>query len=240
MRSFSFELKAVDVDANKRLSLSSLLKFLEEASIEDVLKSNYTKDFFLSQGLLWIISRLQFKVTRWPNYGERINIEVYKLQTKHGLFPRTYVIYDEEKKVIIEGSILWALMDEKTRNMIDPTLYQVSFKKSSRLPSSFIDPFLINVKSKGTSQEIERIHVPSSSIDLNNHLTNSAYGNYLVNLHSSIFHLEHPLTSFTFVFFQEIKEGSELVIKSFVEPNTDNVSFIVNDKVCFLANLQYK
>lgn len=157
-----------DTDANRRLRLSRLFTMLQEASIAHTTALGMGREMTLDKGLLWIVTLQQARITRMPEYDEKIRLRSWPGKTMHLLFPRYYRIEDQKGSALVEASALWALMDQKTRRVVFPELFGVKIRgvhtgKEIPLPAAPKAP---------AAAEESAFTVPYSYVDLNGHMSN--------------------------------------------------------------------
>jgi medium-chain acyl-[acyl-carrier-protein] hydrolase len=200
-----FRILASDCDTKRRYKLSSLLRSLEEISIEDTTRLHMGREKTLDKGLLWVISRLSIKINELPKYDEVVKLITYPEKREHVLFPRYYVLKSPLGKTYLEAEALWTLIDAKTRKPVNPLDYGIlirgfAFKKESEI-LPVVTPLPI-------SQTLSRT-VLYSELDLNGHLTNTRYADWFVDAFTDELK-EKDLSSFNILFRQEATEGETL------------------------------
>ena len=167
----SYRLLSSDVDAQRRLRLSRLFTFLQEASIAHTTALGKGWEKTLDKGLLWIVTLQQVKVDRLPVYDEDVRLLSWPGETMHLYFPRYYRLEDGAGNTLLTGSALWALMDEGSRRMVFPEEHGIRIdaeneEKPLPLPAAPKPPL---------TGEKETFSVPYSYVDLNGHMNNTRY-----------------------------------------------------------------
>lgn len=194
---------AKDTDLKRNLSPSSLLLFSQEMSISHTKMLGFGREKTLDRGLLWVILKERFEITRMPCYDEKIMLVTYPGEMLHFFFPRHFLLLDSKKNVLVRGSALWALMDEKKRTIVDPKEYQVIIKGFSHGDEL---PLLFSNKTPVLDHSIE-LSAGYSHCDLNGHLNNSAYLDLMMDLIPSDYLLSHLLKRIDLTFSKEIRFG---------------------------------
>jgi acyl-ACP thioesterase len=165
------KLRNADVDMHRRLRPSVLLAMLQEAAIAHTEQLGMGRHMTLDRGLLWIITLQQLTVRRMPCYDETITVESWPGKTMHVFFPRYYRVTGEGGEVLVEGSALWTLMDEKTRSAVFPDEHGIVIPgvvtgRETPLPRP-PRPLELTAETAFT--------VPYSYVDLNGHMNNVRY-----------------------------------------------------------------
>lgn len=209
MYSLSFTPLASHCDANRELKLSALMALCEEASIADTTRLHMGREKTLDKGILWVILRMGFKIKRMPQYDEKCKLISYPERSSHGLFPRYYIIKSANNEVLLEGEAIWTLIDEKTRRPVNAKEYGIHISARSFVKDFDVPMGVIKMDIDGEKEYL----VCYSDLDLNGHLTNTRYGDILLNLHDECFYKGHRLSDFVLSFTKEVKEGETLKLR---------------------------
>lgn len=160
-----------DVDMFRRLRVSRLFTFMQEAAIHHTEQLGAGRAKTLDRGFLWVVTMQHAEIKRLPVYDDRIKLISYPGKTMHVMFPRYYSVVDENNEEIIRGSALWMLMDMNTRKMIFPDAEGIVIDAAE---SGNEYPLPKPIKPEETDTEYS-LTVPFSFSDINGHLTNTKY-----------------------------------------------------------------
>jgi medium-chain acyl-[acyl-carrier-protein] hydrolase len=231
-----FKVLASDCDCFQRMKISSLLKMAEEISIKDTTRLHMGREKTLDCGLLWVISRLSFAFRRLPSYDETCFLMTLPEKRERQLFPRYYKIKTAKGELLGEGEAIWALIDEKTRKPVDPKEHLI------RIPSYPFKKELnpeMGLTALPDSSSVQR-KVLFSELDLNGHMTNTAYADWIFSMKPSSFYKSRKLISFRLAFFQEAVEGDTLTLSLGEESNRESILGSRGESKIFQAYLEYK
>ncbi|MBQ2493774.1 MAG: hypothetical protein II520_00895, partial [Bacilli bacterium] len=70
-------------DPKKDLRLSSLLRLVQEASIRSVEELGYPREKTLDRGILWVVGKQRFEISRLPVYDEEVQVLTYPGKKMH-------------------------------------------------------------------------------------------------------------------------------------------------------------
>ena len=166
-----YTIQSSDVDMYRRLRVSRLFTFVQEAAIHHTEALGAGRAKTLDRGFLWVVTVQHAEITRLPEYDEHIRLVSWAGKTMHVMFPRQYEIYDESGERIIRGSALWVLMDIETRRMIFPDVEGIAVEG---IVTGREYPLPKPIKPEETDRT-ETFTVPFSYSDINGHLTNTKY-----------------------------------------------------------------
>ena len=195
------KLRNADVDMHRRLKTSTLLTMLQEAAIAHTEAIGMGREKTLDRGLLWIITLPRLTIHRMPTYDETVTVACWPGKTMHILFPRFYRLTDEDGKLLIEGSALWALIHEEDHQLVFPDEHGIVIPQ---LVTGLESPLPRAPKALSLTHNTE-FTVPYTYIDLNRHMNNVRYLDLAENTIPAELH-DHPLRSL------EIEYSSEAVL----------------------------
>ncbi len=164
-------IQSSDVDMFRRLRISQLFTFTQEAAIHHTEQLGAGREKTLDRGFLWVVTMQHAEIKRLPEYDEKIRLVSWAGITMHVMFPRYYEFYDEGGDCIIKGSALWMLMDIDSRKMIFPDSESITV---NGIVTGREYPLPKPIKPVETDRTVT-FTVPYSYADINGHLTNTKY-----------------------------------------------------------------
>ncbi len=205
-------LKNRDVSLFRKLKISRMFEFLQEASIAHTEALGAGREKTLDRGLLWVVMQQEMKIMRLPEYDEEIRIVSWPGNTMHVLFPRFYRITDKQNHLLAEGSALWALMDQETRRMVFPEHCGILIEGTVTGDEY---PLPSRIGAEETDESIA-VTIPFSWCDLNGHMNNTRYFDLMDDLFQNGREYETPRLIRT-EYHQEVKNGEELTVQRAVK-----------------------
>lgn len=196
------KLRAEHVDFRRKLRLSSLLTFFQECCIAHTEELGMGRKMTLDRGFLWVITSERFLISRLPEYDEEITLECYPGPMLHYFFPRHLIVKDSRGETIIKGNALWALIDERRRELIDPK--ENGIRVEGKDHGDEIVPAMM-IPTPALSQT-KTLKADYSLVDINGHLNNASYVNLALDLLSPE-ELRHDIKEIDLLFKKEIPFG---------------------------------
>lgn len=167
-------IRSCDVTCDRLLRLSTLLKYIQEATVRHTTMLGMGRDKTLDKGLLWVITQQYLAIRRLPGYDEEIKLKTWPGSQLHLFFPRCTSIVDKDDEEIISARTMWILMDEKSRRPVFPDRYDVHIEGSSK-PGDFPLP-RVGAPGKGDRLLLKAERTALfSECDINGHINNSEY-----------------------------------------------------------------
>ncbi|MBE6946851.1 MAG: hypothetical protein E7454_01170 [Ruminococcaceae bacterium] len=201
-----FTVSPVAVDRYGRLKPSQLLAFLQEVAGEHSALLGTAQHQLTEKNLFWAVIRHRVQISRLPGSGEKIRVETWPMPTTRTAYPRSTIAYDEQGQECFRSISLWVLMDSKTRAMVLPGKSGVEVSGLLRgcelqAPSSMIPREMAQCDSR-------KVHY--TDLDLNGHMNNCRYLDWVADLLPSHFHESHEIREFTLCYMSEVRETEHL------------------------------
>ena len=198
-----------DCDRFQCLRLSALFSMLQEISISDVERTGLTREKTLDRGLLWVISRMRVELERPIYYGETITISTIAGKRAHMMFPRYYEVRDEQNSVILRGSAIWLLISQKTREAIIPEQEAIDIPG---VEENGMPPLPMGLRTIESDIPAIIRKVMYSDIDLNGHMNNTRYLDWIDDMYDMHFHEVTRFRVLQINYLKELEYGEQVTL----------------------------
>lgn len=204
----NFTISDVHVNCFGRLKTSMILYFAQEVAGRhfELLSMDY--DGLAQRGLFWAVTRHKVQVTRLPRHGETIRIETWPMPTTRVAYPRSVVAYDEAGNECFRAITLWVLMDLHNRSMVLPGKSGIEVAGTLR-GNELSSPLGLPARAL---RNRNRRSVAFTDLDRNGHMNNTKYLDWIDDLLPSSFHAGQEVRELTLCYFNEAREGQDLVL----------------------------
>lgn len=213
-----------DVDFMKKLRLSILFRYFQDiASLHAEKLGVGIETLEKERRLAWILMRMRVEIVRMPIWDEEITLETWPQEPR--LFcERDYYVKDAEGKIIIRAASVWAIFDMKARKLSrDKITYEglgtivkeraIENKKRPPNPPGQFEPAYKKV-------------VGYSDVDMNGHLNNSRYIDYIMDCFSLEGHQKYQVKAIEVDYLNEALPGDSLVLYKNMSALDSNVVYI--------------
>ena len=226
-----------DCDRFQRLRHSALFSILQEVSIRDVELGGLTRDKTLDKGFLWVISRMKITMERPILYGETVTVFTSPGDRMHMGFPRFYRIEDEQGEVILRGSALWTLIHADSRMPISPEAEHIEIPGIAEEGRIEVP---MGLKPVLSDQPASIRTALFSDIDLNGHMNNTRYLDWMDDLFDLHFHEVTKIESIQINYVHEVEYEDKVSL--FYEYNGGHyrVDGKTADHTVFSADIQVR
>ena len=193
-------------DCFGRCKPSALLRFAQDAAGEHCTLLGTDWDSMAKHRYFWAVIRQRMEISRLPKEGETVTVKTWPMPTTRVAYPRATEGFDAEGNSLFKVISLWVIMDMDTRAMVLPgksgidvagTIFGTELKAPAGLPG-----FDSSSKTLRT--------VTYSDLDVNGHMNNTRYLDWLCDLLPADFHKNHPMKAVTICYMSEALEGQQL------------------------------
>lgn len=227
----SFFLRLEDADSNYFITNKAILELMEntadEASAQigdDIMSLN-------ARGLSWVIVEWNFEILNRPRYRDEITVQTWARDANNRYIWRDFEVFLGEQKIAVATS-KWMLieLDEKQIVELDEqhlAAYQIEDREA--LPN----PTRARLELDETYQNSAPIYMRKADFDLNNHVHNSTYLDYMQEVG-----LTEP-RKIRMVFHREITQRDKVFVKSNISGELAHIAICnENNEAFFLAEQQ--
>ena len=198
----------VAVDRFGRMKTAWLLACVQEVAGEHCKILGAGNGEYGGKRLFWAVTRHRVEITRLPGAEETVTLKTWPCPTSRVAYPRATAAYDEEGRELFKVMSLWVLMDADSRAMVLPGKSGVSVDGVT-LGGEIAVPGSL---APGAGEEKEERRVRFTDLDVNGHMNNTQYLNWVDDLLSGDFHRDHPVKEFTICYLSEALEGQTLAL----------------------------
>ena len=224
-------------DRYDRLRPSMLLFFAQDAATNHCARLGMDWNTMAAKGMFWAVTRTKVEIHRLPHHGETVTVKTWPMTNTRVAYPRATEMYDENGALLLQMVSLWVLMDMEKRSMILPGKSGLDFCGAD-LGTELKPPAGLPL---AEAQYTACRTVRFSDLDINGHLNNARYLDWVADLTDSEFQREHDLKQMVICYLSEAREGQEIA-QEWVwneEENTLQVQLRRENERVFSAKLTY-
>ena len=150
------------------------------------------------------------------------------------IYPRYYEVYDKKGNLLVAGSSLWVVIDAKSRHVVtkpfgDRDLKGEKNKDDLPLPEKVV---IEEVVLKETRK------VRYNDIDLNGHLNNVKYIEFMMDLHDKEFYDQYMINEILINYEKECHDSDEVSLYM-NDKNDCSIKGMVGDTTSFTAKINF-
>lgn len=175
---YTFPLKSYQLDHRGRMPIWVIYHFLQEAAEHNAVDLGFDTETLLQRGLTWVLSRLQLRVHAVPRGRQELIAETWPSAIESRFAHRDFRLQiPGEEGYFAVASSAWLLLDF---NKMRPVTVSTHLPERMVLkrPRMVTEPFA-QLEPPGEPVQITQFRVRRSDLDLNDHVNNVHYVEWL-------------------------------------------------------------
>lgn len=231
-------------DINNRLKLSGALRYMQQTSSEQLAALGQSPEELYAQGMVFLLTKSNLKIHRMPWCSEKITVGTAAVAVKGPRFFREFIMDTQEGERLISGWSLWVLTDIREHKILRPSAYPHQFPWQEPQLEQSVGDIPIPKDSElprgaptgGYTQAVRYSH-----LDVNAHVNNCIYGDFVCDALPQDVLLTSQLDRVAIHFQKEAKMGSNLEISTVkVNDFTYKIGGKQGENPCFEALVELK
>lgn len=200
-----------DVDFNKEMKLSSLFSYFQDVAGLAVDELGIGINTLQSKfNVMWALIRIRVDIIQMPVWYEDITIETWPQSPKRLEFERDYIVRDMDGNIMVKAVSTWVIMDVDTRRLQPSKVIAIDYPpfKEERA----IDCKLGKFKDFGHLELAYKKDIKYSDLDVNGHLNNAKYVDYITDCFSFDGHKKYIVKSCEVSYISEALPGDTITL----------------------------
>ena len=220
-----YTVQVSDIDFRRQLKLSSLFVYLQDMATEHAYNIGVGRDVLQKKyGIIWVLNRAIVEIIRHPEFKEEITIETWPEQPDKVQFNRNFLVYDSEGDIIAKAFSQWVVIDYKTRKLRRSSIIEEEFPEVDReRPIACITD---KIKPIGELKLSYKKTVGYSDIDINEHLNNAKYIDYIMDCFTLDAHKKYYISSIEVNYMHEALPGEIIQLYTDTSSIKDNFIYV--------------
>ncbi len=225
-----------DCDCNSTLKLSAAMRYMQQTSSEHLEHMDMSAEKLFAENMVFMLTKTCIKVHKMPVCSQEVVVGTVATFTKGVRFYREFVIKTTMGEPLLSALTVWVLVNTKDHKVLRPCAFPYTLPFGDTIIHGAIED--IQIPKHTAISPCQQIEIPIrySHLDINHHVTNSAYGDFLCDALPYQKIISSSLDTVVLCFQNEAKIDEKLTIKTYrVTENEYIVAGLHNDATCFEA-----
>lgn len=227
----NYKVEVDHVDFNGSLKLSSLFTYFQDiAGLHSENLNMGMETLYENHNVLWVLARIRVDIIRYPLLNEEIIIDTWPQEPDRVGFARDFLARDIQGNILAKAVSTWVIIDVNTRRLKKTKSVYTGYPPTVK--ERAIDCKLGNLKPRGPLEMVYKRTVRYSDIDVNKHLNNSKYVDFIMDCFSLKDHEKYSIKSIEVNYSKEALPGDSIIIYKDVSEANSNIIYIegINEK----------
>lgn len=226
----SHEVGSFQIHPDGRISFTSLADLFQEIAWKHADSADFGRNLHAANQV-WILSRLEIKVEKFPKWGDKIQLFTGGRGAQKLFAFREFLVWDENDLVLARGMSSWLLLNSETKRILKPeSVLSPALFDPNKQPEWQPSKLVVS----GEEIASEKVKVRLSDLDLNNHVNNTSYIRWLENL---LFDQGVKPETIAINYLAECVAGETVLLKLFQNQSGYLILGSVNEKIVFTAKV---
>lgn len=205
-----FIIGSFDVDTRKQATLSCINRYLQEmaASHAENLHLGFVE--MMDEKKTWVLVQMLIHIDKYPTLHEKINITTWSNGPDGRFALRDFVIRDAQENIIGGASSTWFVIDVNKKSICRLDKYFEGYNYDNIEYALGRKPERIKPFSDSETQFLREVKY--SDLDINGHLNNVRYSDFIIDSFPGDFLNTHNVKEIEMNFLKESKLGNKLYI----------------------------
>lgn len=206
----NYNINTFMVTPQKRLGLYGLLNLIQDSAWIHATHLGHGYEEMMKDHTAWILTRQKLEMDKWPRWGDDLKVITWIRPITNIIAIRDFEFHLNGQK-IGRCSTQWLILDLRTRKPAEKLL--------ALTPDEFRQDYTCGIDAGKISihnslSELAEFHVRNSDLDLNGHVNNTKYAQWILDSVSYEKHLDYTLKEYEVNFIAETKSGDHIKIFS--------------------------
>lgn len=209
--SWSTEYKITSLLANPQgyLGLFGALNLLQETAWNHAETLGFGLHDMEKAGLYWVLTRQTLHMKSWPRIGTTVHVKTWLCPPEGAFLTREFSLCDEHHHEIGTCATSWLALDRLSKKIL-PVHNLRPWDQLSSPRITGITPEKIPVT--GTYERLARYRVRNSDLDINQHVNNTKYAQWILDAIPYELHRKLALKTYAVNFLAETHLGDKVEI----------------------------
>lgn len=209
------------LDPLKRLSIPAAFGILGDAAGRDASRRGWGYDELAERNQAWVLIRAKMLIERQPAWGELIILRTWPKLMEGVVAYRDFQILDIQRNILMAGSTSWTLIDLSNRKPV--RLIGKEYETGDLSDYNAISDKPAKIIWPPDMQTVNVLTAKFGQLDMNNHVNNTRYIEWVMNEFPIGILLERQLRVVEVNFIAEVKNQDEIEIVMPVNQRETNI-----------------
>ncbi|MEG1556302.1 MAG: thioesterase [Bacteroidales bacterium] len=218
------------VDNQLNLTPTSLLSLMQEVAGEHSNLYNIGWYFLSQYHMFWALIKLHIKIERMPIWNEEILCTTWEKTHDFIIQPRDYEIFDSEGKLLIAATSSWVILDQEHGKPQKIDHFRNIMREQQDIHAIVEKAPKINKIDLPEKERCVFKPVLHSDLDMNDHVNNTKYAQWLVDDMGHLFSQTHLLKELFINYIAQAKCGEYYAIQTEEKAPNNFISSIITQE----------
>jgi Acyl-ACP thioesterase len=215
-----FTINSLLVNSMGRLGLYGTLNVIQETAWSHAEILGFGMKDMEEQGNFWVLTRQCLQMTKWPSIGRKITVETWLRPPDSAYVMREFLLRDlETGEEIGKCTTTWLALSRDSKHILPlqdlRPWADITENRATGITAG-------KIMQSGEFEMLARFRVRNSDIDVNQHVNNTKYSQWILDAIPFDTHKANRLKEYSVNFLAETHLGEKVEIERCMEPTGRN------------------
>ena len=182
---YQFKVRSYECGPDGRATLPTVCNYLQEAASLNAATLGFGKDDFAAKGenISWVLTRMVVKMSCYPVWNDEVTVETFPRGGRKIVAWRDFEVKDAKGATLGLATTEWMLIDLSSRKIVAVPEKVFAANDPANVPVLGLEPFSkfrFPEVADSESRDVRTFTAMKSQIDLNGHVNNVHYLNWML------------------------------------------------------------
>ncbi len=205
-----FPIRTDLVDWERKLSLSGLFLFLQEIAWEHANTWNFGYEQLNEKGQFWVLSKLKVQIDHYPQWNDELQLHTWGKEPEVLTAYRDFIGYNQHGLQVFKATSAWHILSSTTGRPQRVDVMKAFCPIPEGLHAITEQPDKLPAPAGGIKSAVHAVVL--SDIDMNRHVNNTRYIQWILDSFPPDFAMEHQVRDIEVNFLQQARLGDAYYI----------------------------
>jgi acyl-ACP thioesterase len=208
---YKYQVNSYLTDMKKRLSLPALFYLLQESAYIHAENHNFGWTTLSENNSFWALARIRVQIDDYPSWNDSVFVETWSKGPDMVMAYRDFEMFSSHGEKLLSATSAWLMLNMDTRKPQRIMLLKDKFP--ARYARNALDVRLEKLPQHKIAANDSAIHsVPYSAIDMNGHVNNTLYIQWIIDSFPVDYVLTHNVYDIEINYLQEAMAGQRYCV----------------------------
>jgi medium-chain acyl-[acyl-carrier-protein] hydrolase len=202
-----FRIRTYECGVDGRIKIFSLMQYMQEIASLHAEQLGLGFDRLSEMNGYWVLSNIRIEISRLPGRDDEVTLKTWPSGYSRTIATREFVGKDQNGSELFRAGSEWMVINKQTNRL--KNLFRLNLNLPKTGVKSLPDE-LKRLEPKNEYNQVGKVLVPHSAIDLNGHVNNTEYVRWGIDALRRTFKLNNNIRCMQATYLSEVFEDDEL------------------------------
>ena len=205
----NFTLRNYETDFEQKLKPSAVLGYFQETAGDHSEEMGLGFGKLAKDGYFWVLSKIYVEIDRLPVFRDEISVATWPHVPNKAIYERSFAVRNLSGEMLLRAFSRWCILDARSGRIVPCSKIEQPEIEFINERAAEFDGWRIDELKNKTTPDFS-IKIANSEYDLNNHVNNIKYADYIFNCFSVAELKSRRLKAFQIHYIQQSHENDRL------------------------------